>query len=299
MPAKLSKTRKPPVCHGPAMPADDLHPLAYEHRMCRVLSYIYENLDGDLSLDAVAEVACLSRFHFHRVFKGMTGETLAEAVRRIRLFRASRALVTGDASVTEIARAVGYPNLASFSRTFSAAYGASPAAFREAGASPSLSNGGTVMHPISIKTLDPAKAAGVAHKGPYHEIGSAFNRLGAVIGSRGLMGAATGMVAVYRDGPGSKPDAELSSHAAVLLGAGFPPDTPGLDYFDLDGGRYAVLEHKGPYATLGAAWDWLYGEWLPKSGEEPRDAPPYEVYVNDPRTTPAEDLRTDIRLPLK
>ena len=154
------------------------------------------------------------------------------------------------------------------------------------------------MYSIGIKTLEPVRAAGVAHKGPYPEISAAFNRLGAIIGPRGLMQKCAGMVAVYHDGPGEKPDAELSSHAAVLLGENFPPDVPGLDYFELPGGRYAVLEHKGPYATLGAAYDWLYGQWLPASGEEPRDAPPYELYVNDPRTTPHDALRTDIRLPL-
>jgi AraC family transcriptional regulator len=60
-----------------------------------------------------------------------------------------------------------------------------------------------------------------------------------------------------------------------------------------------VLEHTGPYATLAGAYDWLYGVWLPQSGEEPRDAPPIELYVNDPRTTPPNDLRTDIRLPVR
>jgi AraC family transcriptional regulator len=59
-----------------------------------------------------------------------------------------------------------------------------------------------------------------------------------------------------------------------------------------------VLEHKGPYATLAGAYDWLYGVWLPQSGKEPRDAPPIELYVNDPRTTPPHDLRTDVRVPV-
>lgn len=55
----------------------------YEVRLLRVLAHIHDHVDGDLSLDALADVACMSRFHWHRVFRAMTGETLADAVRRI------------------------------------------------------------------------------------------------------------------------------------------------------------------------------------------------------------------------
>jgi AraC family transcriptional regulator len=48
-----------------------------------------------------------------------------------------------------------------------------------------------------------------------------------------------------------------------------------------------------------AAYDWLYGEWLPQSGREPADAPAFEEYLNDPRSTPAPELRTNIYLPLR
>jgi AraC family transcriptional regulator len=116
--------------------------------------------------------------------------------------------------------------------------------------------------------------------------------------ARNLFPFAQGMVAVYHDAPGSRPDAELRSHAAVIITDGFPPGIDGLEYFDLPGGRHAIMRHTGPYATLGPAWEWLYGGWLPQSGEEPRDLPPLEYYVNDPRNTPPDQLRTDIRLPL-
>ena len=53
-----------------------------ERRLLRVLDHIHDNPAGDLSLDAMSEVAALSRFHFHRVFRATTGETLAKAVRR-------------------------------------------------------------------------------------------------------------------------------------------------------------------------------------------------------------------------
>ena len=67
---------------------------------------------------------------------------------------------------------------------------------------------------------------------------------------------------------------------------------------DLAGGRHAVLVHKGPYAELHKAYNWLFGTWLPASGEEPADRPCFEEYLNDPQQVPPEEWLTAINLPL-
>ena len=276
---------------------------AYEARLLRVLAYICDNLDGDLSLDALADVACMSPYHWHRVFRAITGETPAEAIRRIRLLKAANALVNDNVSLAEAAKLSGYPNVASFSRAFRSVCGMAPGAFRDNGVQIAITlrqaSGEYAMHPVAIRDLQPERAAGVPHVGPYTDIGKAFQRLGGVIAARNLFSHVRGIIAVYRDVPGSKPDAELRAHAAAVIGDGFPADMDGFEYFHLAGGRHAVMEHRGPYPTLAAAYDWFYGKWLPQSGEEPRDARPVELYVNDPMQTPPDELRTDIRLPLE
>ena len=88
----------------------------YEKRLMRVWDHIHDHPDGDLSLDALADVAALSRFHFHRLFRAVIGETAAQSVRRIRLHNAAVALVQSDLALGQVAKGVGYPNLASFSR---------------------------------------------------------------------------------------------------------------------------------------------------------------------------------------
>jgi len=60
----------------------------------------------------------------------------------------------------------------------------------------------------------------------------------------------------------------------------------------------AVLRHRGPYATMRSAYQWLYGHWLVQSGREAADAPVFEEYLNNPRDTAPADLLTDICLPL-
>ena len=75
----------------------------------------------------------MSRFHWHRVFHAMTGETCAQAVRRMRLHRAAGQLVREEGPVDQIARDCGYPNPRSFAQAFRASYGMSPVEFRRSG----------------------------------------------------------------------------------------------------------------------------------------------------------------------
>lgn len=77
------------------------------------------------------------------------------------------------------------------------------------------------MYPVTIEDLQPACAAGILHAGPYPGIGEAFQRLGALLAARSLFTRVRAMIAVYHDAPGSKPDAELRSHAAVIIGDDF------------------------------------------------------------------------------
>ena len=60
----------------------------YEARLSRVLDHIYDHLDEPLDIDRLAEIACLSPYHWHRIYQAMYGETIAATVRRLRLHRA-------------------------------------------------------------------------------------------------------------------------------------------------------------------------------------------------------------------
>ena len=216
----------------------------YEARLLRVLSYIYDHLDGDLSLDAVADVARMSPHHWHRVFRAMTGETLAATIRRVRLLKAADALASEDAPVGDIAERFGSPKSPASPR-LQRPYGKPPGAFRdqsgERAATLCHSTGDHPMYPVVIQNLAASRAAGVLHLGPYQGLGLAFQKLGAAIAARNLFSHVEGMIAVYHDAPGSKPDTDLHAHAAVITATGFPPDIDGLEYFDLVGGKHAIM----------------------------------------------------------
>jgi AraC-like DNA-binding protein/DNA gyrase inhibitor GyrI len=91
----------------------------HHDRVNRVVDYIGEHLDGELSLDKLSRVGCFSPFHFHRIFQAVTGETLNSHVRRVRLERAALLMKTSPRKrITDVAIEVGFAGTAEFSRAF-------------------------------------------------------------------------------------------------------------------------------------------------------------------------------------
>jgi AraC family transcriptional regulator len=75
----------------------------YTRRINRVIGYLRGNLDRQLKLEELAKVACFSEFHFHRIFRAVSGETLNNFTNRLRLEKAARLLRYSDRSLTDIA----------------------------------------------------------------------------------------------------------------------------------------------------------------------------------------------------
>ena len=100
-------------------------------RLYRVLEYIETNLEGNLTLDRMASIACLSRFHFARAFKQAVGQSPHRYVSTRRLDRAKALLTQGDRSLVDIALSLGFSNQANFTRAFKQATGHSPGQYRQ------------------------------------------------------------------------------------------------------------------------------------------------------------------------
>lgn len=104
----------------------------YIRRINNVLTYIDGNLDSELSLQAIADIAFYSPFHLHRLFKAITNETLNAYITRKRVERAAIFLVHNkELGITEIGRKTGFKNDSTFSRTFKKIYNQSPTEFRK------------------------------------------------------------------------------------------------------------------------------------------------------------------------
>jgi len=100
-------------------------------RLFRVLEHIEANLEGDLTLDSMASIACLSRYHFARAFKQAIGQSPIRYVSTKRLERAKALLIQGERSLVDIALGLSFSSQANFTRAFTQATGQSPGRYRQ------------------------------------------------------------------------------------------------------------------------------------------------------------------------
>ncbi|HEY6980750.1 AraC family transcriptional regulator [Reyranella sp.] len=99
-------------------------------RLRRVVDYIESNLGDALTLDIIAEVACLSPYHLSRSFRRTTGIGLHRYVVQRRIDRARQLVLSTDLAVSQIAVAVGFDSPAAFATRFRQFTGQSPSSLR-------------------------------------------------------------------------------------------------------------------------------------------------------------------------
>ena len=99
-------------------------------RLRRVLDYIEDNLDQDITVEHLARVACLSRFHFSRMFREASGVAPHRYISNSRLRLAKQLLADGRHSLVDIALTCRFSSQASFNKAFARETGMSPGKFR-------------------------------------------------------------------------------------------------------------------------------------------------------------------------
>lgn len=286
---------------------------SYQSRLKRVLSFIQDHLDQPLHLQTLADVACFSPYHFHRIFRGMMGEGVKEHVRRLRMEAAAQRLAGTDDQVIHIALDAGYESHEAFSRAFKRQWGCAPSHYRRQGGSdlPHTPSGvhygripaviglmqGAGNMKVQIKEMEPMRVVCVRHTGPYDQCGKAWDQLLPILGEQGLLGGDAHMIGLSYDDPHETEPEEIRYDACVKVDENYQP-TDGLTIRTVAGGVYATVTHQGPYSKLNETYDALCGQWLPQSGYELRSDPCFEIYLTDPEGTEPEDMLTDIYAPL-
>lgn len=287
-----------------------------DYRACieLVTTYIQSHIDEELDLACLASLAGFSPFHFHRIFAALMGETVAEYIRRLRLAAAVQRLLQSSESVTEIALTVGYETPAAFTKAFRKRFGIAPITLRtmERAAAYAL----LLEQPMAktakarkitpeIRTLPDLRVLYARGRGlidyQYHKAAeAAFTTLMCFVREQGLTEQFTACLGITPDDYSVIPHDQCRFDAGVVLKEGVVVEPAGQVAIQvLPGGRWAVFQHKGSYDTLWQSWNTAYRDWLPRSGELPRDVPPMEIYLNNIRDTPPEQLCTEILIPIQ
>jgi AraC family transcriptional regulator len=280
----------------------------YAERFARVFEYIEAHLDGDLSVERLAQVAAFSKFHFHRQFSNYAGVSVARYVQTKRLDRASFRLAFEPAArVVDIALEAGFETPESFTRAFKREFGQTPSQFRISPAwkpwgercqFPALDRRKTME--VKIAEFPETKLAVLEHRGPSEQVHNSVMTFIEWRKESGLSPVKTSktMGLVYGD-PDTVEPAAFRFDICGSVTSEVPPNRQGIVNKVIPAGRCAVLRHLGAHERLGECIYYLYREWLPGSGEELRDFPLFFHYLNLKPETPDHELLTDIHLPLK
>ena len=305
--------------------------LEYEQRVNRVIDHVRAHLAEELSLATLARVAAFSPFHFHRVFRAVTGETLFGFIQRQRIEKAAGALRQHPGlSVLAVALDHGFSSAATFARAFRARFGMTATQWQAGGAErwrarpargrkpgkPLRKPGkarraGRADTPRNRPTEEPMRAqvrdlpafhvAYMRYVGPYgaHGIPALWRRLRTWMEPRGLCTPAHPRLGVAYDDPAITAAERCRYDACVVVPPDFTADQ-WVNVTDVVAGRHAVAAFAGTAHEIEDAWNRVFSAWLPGSGYEPDDRPCYELYRGDPTDdAKPQRFRCELCLPVR
>jgi AraC family transcriptional regulator len=254
----------------------------------KALWYIESHFAEEISLEDIAAVGDVSRFHMSRAFGLATGRSVMRYVRGRRLTEAARALSLGAPNILSVALEAGYGSHEAFTRAFREQFGVTPEAVRQRGDLDNLE----LVEPIKM-----SESRAVAIEEPRRETGAAllvaglrvryaeetiagipmqWQRFVPFIDSiSGRIGGQAYGVCCNFDESGQfdyvcgVAVSSLDGLPAELSGVRIPPQ------------QYLVFRHRGHVSGIHATWQAIMDRWLPGSGLRMVNAPNFERYSED------------------
>lgn len=282
----------------------------YQEKLTPVIRYLEQNYNQSLNLTEVAALAHLSPFHFHRIFKIVTNETVAEYIRRLKLTNAAQMLFYKDHSVTHVALEFGFSSSQSLAKAFKNYFGLTPSDIKqcqtlcelssqlrnskiantlskrpsvnEAKERPALNSQyeNTIMN---TEVFDKRLLAYVRVTGTYGEnYDTAITKLYQWAGAKGLCGGES--IFIYHDNPDISPSDKCRTDICLSVPTGTIASN-GIELQELPAGGYAstrrAITNK---SNFGLFWDELLSQVV-NSGLDTDNRPCFELYHHyDPET---------------
>lgn len=306
-------------------------PGKWETNINNVINYISAHLDRNPTLEELSKVACFSRFHFHRIFKALIGETVGEFTRRLQLEKAAGLLMYNPSlSITSIALECGFSSSQNFSKAFKIFFTKTPSGFREefknsnpgniisklgkakndtmhynsVKDSPNMSFHLNIEENLSdfvvIKTVPDLPVVYVRQLGEYTYdlLLPLFNSLLKWAGARKLLNESTMIFGVCWDYIAVTADQRCRYDACITIPADYAVGKE-VNRQIIKGGTYGVYRGVVKNNNFHYHWNRFLNQWLPVSGFEPDNKPCFEVITNILQGVPQETYDLQIWLPLK
>lgn len=288
----------------------------YVQRIDRVIDYLREHLDRPVKLTELAEVACFSEFHFHRIFTAVSGETLNSFTNRLRLEKAARLLRYSGQDLTDIALDCGFSSSATFSRAFRSGYEISPSQFRKSGeikkskickelfpkdeyGLPMSAEEKRAAFPVRLIDIPERQSAYIRVTNAFEmdTVLAAFKTVIEWAKSEGVFSEGI-LFGMSVDDPHVTP--KHLYRYEVCLASGLPFQCmEGMSKLKMPAMQYAVIKVSGDIHKVATAWDYLYRDWLINSAYEPEHAPALEVFQDKESATDWSHFELELCLPVR
>ncbi|MEM6991817.1 MAG: AraC family transcriptional regulator [Myxococcota bacterium] len=284
----------------------------YLRQVQRGVDYIEANLDFDVDLTRVSKTAGISHWHFQRIFKALTGETLKTYVRSRRLAKSLGRLLGTDERIVEIAARAGYESQEAFTRAFKKAFAMTPHAYRKLGDKSLFLakvqfDAGYLAHINKNISLEPviyeqSAMTLVGMQTRFFGVDSEKNNLGDKLPplwdrflSRlpEIEGTKPGVCYGVVQQADENSD-ELQYHAAIEVqeatSDACAPQPDAMVRLVVPGATYARFTHRGEAKDIDRTVNYIYSTWLARSGKRHTYGPDLEIYGSGWMATGAESV---------
>lgn len=282
---------------------------SYLESINKAISFIESNSTNDIQLKDIAAQANLSQYHFHRVFKSLTGDTAKDFLTRLRLEKAALKLKHSQSDIGQIAFDCGYQNHETFTRAFKDYFGLTPLDYRnsiveltankqnEYGKANIDLNALNVQGPV-IKTIPDLHLAYIRHTGSYDKVGSSFQKLMFWAATHLVLKLKPVTIGIVHDNPDLTVEEYIRFDACVLLSKEMRANGE-IGYKKIEGGKFAVFTYKGAYEAFYPVYDYIYNVCLFDNKFDLADKPALEWYIKSPPFYKPENFVTDFYVPIK
>ena len=294
----------------------------YKNRINRVFEFIDENLEANLSLQKLADIACFSPFHFHRIFKFITGERLNEYVKRRRIEKSALELLHTNNTTTVLAHKFGFSDNSSFSKAFKNYYSVSPTEFKKLNphrhskirqlnskngqAYPdfekyicsitNLKKWITMNANVQIKEIPEMQLANVSCLGSQN-LQEAYAKLMRWATPQGLLSEEAKMVTIYHDSFKVTAPEKVRMSASMIINS--PVEIAGeIRLTSIDAGKCIVANFTIGVHEFEKSWTGLF-LWMNENGYKKADRKPFEVYHNNFNEHPQKKAIVDFSIPVE
>jgi AraC family transcriptional regulator len=290
----------------------------YVQRINRVIDYVRDHLTEDLSLETLAKVAYFSPFHFHRLFKTLTGETVNDFTTRLRLERAVALIRAAPKKpVLEAALEAGFTSAPVFSRAFKKQYGISPRAWDRNSALQQRKNGQVLEgfpyytqamldavadsgeFEVKVRDLPVQRLATVRvfHSYTPEPMIAAYLRLMGWYQARGGRLSQTTVYGMSQDDPDVTPLELCRYDYSLLVPDGWTGENE-IVVREFPACRIASIHYAGDIYGVARAWQYLFRYWLPRSRYQPDNLPALEIFRRLPEEIGWETFDLECAVPV-